>query len=117
MNTVAEFVTEQNVESAMVESIVESLDANRVVAFWGEKHSHIRSGNAGRHDRRGVTFPSRNGPYYDRGAKQPADRRCRIRNPVSEALRLSQMTSRGGYQHRFDVLDQMLPYGNTRCYW
>jgi len=38
--TLAEFVTEQNVESVMLESMVESLDAARVEALCGEKHAH-----------------------------------------------------------------------------
>jgi hypothetical protein len=36
----AEFVTEQNVESVLLESMVESLDAARVEALCGEKHAH-----------------------------------------------------------------------------
>ena len=38
--TLAEFVTEQNVESVLLESMVESLDAARVEALCGEKHAH-----------------------------------------------------------------------------
>ena len=38
--TLAEFVAEQNVESVLVESMVESLDAARVEALCGEKHTH-----------------------------------------------------------------------------
>ena len=38
--TLAEFVTEQNIESVLVESMVESLDASRVEAFCGQKHAH-----------------------------------------------------------------------------
>jgi hypothetical protein len=36
----AEFITEQNVESALLEAIVESLDADCVEAVCGEKHAH-----------------------------------------------------------------------------
>ena len=36
----AEFVTEQNVESVLLEALVESLDAARVEALCGEKHAH-----------------------------------------------------------------------------
>jgi hypothetical protein len=38
--TLAEFVTEQNIESVLLESMVESLDASRVEALCGEKHAH-----------------------------------------------------------------------------
>ena len=38
--TLAEFVTEQNIESVLLESMVESLDAARVEALCGEKHAH-----------------------------------------------------------------------------
>jgi hypothetical protein len=37
--TLAEFVTEQNLESVLLESMVESLDASRVEALCGEKHA------------------------------------------------------------------------------
>ena len=36
----AEFLTEQNIESVVLESMVESLDAARVEALCGEKHAH-----------------------------------------------------------------------------
>ena len=36
--TLAEFITEQNIESVLLESMVESLDAARVEALCGEKH-------------------------------------------------------------------------------
>ena len=36
----AEFVTNQNVESVLLESLVEPLDAVRVEALCGEKHAH-----------------------------------------------------------------------------
>ena len=38
--TIAEFLTEQNIESTLLESIVESLDASRVEAYCGQKHAH-----------------------------------------------------------------------------
>ena len=38
--TLAEFVTEQNIESVLLESMVESLDAARVEALCGEKHAN-----------------------------------------------------------------------------
>jgi len=38
--TLAEFVTDQNVESVLLEGLVESLDASRVEALCGEKHAH-----------------------------------------------------------------------------
>jgi len=38
--TLAEFVTEQNIESVLLESMVECLDATRVEALCGEKHAH-----------------------------------------------------------------------------
>jgi len=38
--TLAEFVTDQNIESVLLESMVESLDAARVEALCGEKHAH-----------------------------------------------------------------------------
>ena len=38
--TLAEFITEQNIESVLLESMVESLDASRVEALCGEKHAH-----------------------------------------------------------------------------
>ncbi|UWG52000.1 Transposase, Mutator family [Halalkaliarchaeum sp. AArc-CO] len=37
--TLAEFITDRNVESALLESLVESLDAARVEALCGEKHA------------------------------------------------------------------------------
>ncbi|EMA48222.1 hypothetical protein C448_03975, partial [Halococcus morrhuae DSM 1307] len=36
----AEFVTDQNVESVLLEELVESLDAARVEALCGEKYAH-----------------------------------------------------------------------------
>jgi hypothetical protein len=36
----AEFVTEQNIESVLLKTLVESLDAARVEALCGEKHAH-----------------------------------------------------------------------------
>jgi len=36
----AEFVTEQNIESVLLEILVESLDAARVEALCGEKYAH-----------------------------------------------------------------------------
>jgi len=51
--TLAEFVTEQNIESVLLESMVESLDASRVEALCGKKHAH---GNGERSlDRRRAT--------------------------------------------------------------
>ena len=38
--TLAEFVTDQNIESVLLESMVESLDASRVEALCGKKHAH-----------------------------------------------------------------------------
>jgi len=38
--TFAEFVTEQNIESVLLESMVERLDASRVKALCGEKYAH-----------------------------------------------------------------------------
>jgi hypothetical protein len=38
--TLAEFITDQNVNSILLESMVESLDAARVEALCGEKHAH-----------------------------------------------------------------------------
>ncbi len=38
--TLAEFVTDQNVESVLLEGLVESLDASRLEALCGEKHAH-----------------------------------------------------------------------------
>ena len=38
--TLAEFVTEQNIESVLLETLVESLDAARVEALCGKKHAH-----------------------------------------------------------------------------
>jgi hypothetical protein len=38
--TLAEFITEQNVEAVLLESMVESLDAACVEALCGEKHAH-----------------------------------------------------------------------------
>jgi hypothetical protein len=50
--TVAEFVTEQNVESLLLEEVVESLDKARVEALCGEKHAH---GNGDRRFQRAGT--------------------------------------------------------------
>jgi len=50
--TLAEFVTEQNVESVLLEALVESLDAARVEALCGEKHAH---GNGDKRYRRAGT--------------------------------------------------------------
>ena len=38
--TLAEFITDQNIESVLLEGLVESLDAGRVEALCGEKHTH-----------------------------------------------------------------------------
>ncbi len=38
--TLAEFLTDQNVESVLLEELVESLDASRVEALCGQKHAH-----------------------------------------------------------------------------
>ena len=38
--TLAEFVTDQNIESVLLKSMVESLDASRVEALCGKKHAH-----------------------------------------------------------------------------
>ncbi|SDK20167.1 hypothetical protein SAMN05216226_1421 [Halovenus aranensis] len=38
--TLAEFITDQNIESVLLEGLVESLDASRVEALCGEKHAH-----------------------------------------------------------------------------
>ncbi len=38
--TLAEFVTDQNIESVLLEGLVESLNASRVEALCGEKHAH-----------------------------------------------------------------------------
>jgi len=48
----AEFVTEQNIESVLLEALVESLDAARVEALCGEKHAH---GNGNRRYQRAGT--------------------------------------------------------------
>jgi hypothetical protein len=50
--TLAEFVTEQNIESVLLESMVECLDAARVEALCGEKHAH---GNGDRRFQRAGT--------------------------------------------------------------
>ena len=50
--TLAEFVTEQNIESVLLETLVESLDAARVEALCGEKHAH---GNGDRRYQRAGT--------------------------------------------------------------
>ena len=50
--TLAEFVTEQNVESVLLESMVERLDAARVEALCGEKHA---TGNGNRRFQRAGT--------------------------------------------------------------
>ena len=50
--TLAEFVTEQNVESVLLEEMVESLDASRVEALCGEKHA---TGNGDRRFQRAGT--------------------------------------------------------------
>jgi hypothetical protein len=49
---VAEFVTDQNIESVLMEELVESLDAARVEALCGEKHAH---GNGDRRFQRAGT--------------------------------------------------------------
>ncbi|MCQ4335064.1 ISH6 family transposase [Salinirubellus sp. GCM10025818] len=38
--TLAEFITDQNIESVLLEGLIESLDAGRVEALCGEKHAH-----------------------------------------------------------------------------
>jgi len=38
--TLAEFITDQNVESVLLEGLIESLDAGRVEALCGEKHAN-----------------------------------------------------------------------------
>lgn len=38
--TLAEFVTEQHLEAALLEALVESLDAARVETYCGDKHAH-----------------------------------------------------------------------------
>ena len=38
--TLAEFITDQNIESVLLEGLIESLDAARVEALCGEKHAH-----------------------------------------------------------------------------
>ncbi|RLM57143.1 ISH6 family transposase [Halobellus sp. Atlit-31R] len=48
----AEFITEQNIESVLLESMVESLNAARVEALCGEKHAH---GNGDRRFQRAGT--------------------------------------------------------------
>lgn len=50
--TLAEFVTEQNIESVLLESMVESLDASRVEALCGQKHA---TGNGDRRFQRAGT--------------------------------------------------------------
>ncbi|GCF15399.1 hypothetical protein Harman_33340 [Haloarcula mannanilytica] len=50
--TLAEFVTEQGIESVLLESMVESLDAARVEALCGQKHAH---GNGDRRFKRAGT--------------------------------------------------------------
>ncbi|MFT4957764.1 MAG: hypothetical protein ACI9EZ_001082, partial [Halobacteriales archaeon] len=56
---VAEFVTDQNVESVLVEALVESIDAARVEALCGDKHAHGNGDNrfqrAGTDTRKAVT--------------------------------------------------------------
>jgi len=55
----AEYITEQNIESVLLESMVESLDAARVEALCGEKHAHgngdLRYQRAGTDTRTAVT--------------------------------------------------------------
>ena len=57
--TLAEFITEQNIESVLLEGLVESLDAARVEALCGEKHAHgngdQRYQRAGTDTRKAVT--------------------------------------------------------------
>ena len=57
--TVAELITEQNVESVLLEGLVESLDAARVEALCGEKYAHgngdQRNQRAGTDTRKAVT--------------------------------------------------------------
>ena len=48
----AEFVTDQNVESVLLEELIESLDAGRVEALCGEKHA--RGNGNERFQRRGT---------------------------------------------------------------
>jgi hypothetical protein len=50
--TLAEFVTDQNVESVLLEALVESLDATRVEALCGQKHA---TGNGNRRYQRAGT--------------------------------------------------------------
>jgi len=50
--TLAEFITDQNIESVLVETLVESLDASRVEALCGEKYAH---GNGDRRFQRAGT--------------------------------------------------------------
>jgi len=50
--TLAEFITDQQVESLLLESIVESLDASCVEALCGEKHAH---GNGNKRFQRAAT--------------------------------------------------------------
>jgi len=38
--TLSEFITEQNIESVLLEGLVESLDASCVEALCGKKHAH-----------------------------------------------------------------------------
>ncbi len=38
--TLAEFITDQNIESVLLEGLVESLDAGCLEALCGEKHAH-----------------------------------------------------------------------------
>jgi hypothetical protein len=42
----AEFVTEQNIESVLLEEFVESLDASGVESLCGEKHAAVMATNA-----------------------------------------------------------------------
>lgn len=50
--TLAEFITEQNTESVLLEGIIECLSAGRVETLCGEKHAH--SNGEKRFQRRGT---------------------------------------------------------------
>ena len=42
LTTLAEFVTDQNAESVLLEGLIECLNAARVEALCGEKHTYDR---------------------------------------------------------------------------
>ncbi len=89
--TLAEFVTEQNIESVLLESMVESLDAARVEALCGEKHAHgngnQRFQRAGTDTRTAVTTAGEHefNLHYVKDAAADADESSYFR-PVEDAI-------------------------------